>query len=178
MGAPVRSTWALSLVLSAALCLTLCMTMQMLAPLLVLTVVCVQVSSVYVLPYCPTTPIDDVSKNETEFPSGRRYLNSDWNRGMLEWISQIKRTTQNNPRARSGGNNVAKTIYNVPCESSCHKLGYNYYWCRLANGDWDYCSPSCTSTRCGQSCGNECAHRGEDYYWCDVHGDWEYCSPC
>merc|ERR1712080_766809 len=30
------------------------------------------------------------------------------------------------------------TIYGVACDSGCAHYGENYYWCRLANGDWDY----------------------------------------
>merc|ERR1712133_132507 len=70
------------------------------------------------------------------------------------------------------------TIYNVKCDSNCAHYGENYYWCRLSNGAWDYCSLDHKHTRYGETCGSGCDQRGYSYYWCDkVTGSWDYCSP-
>merc|ERR1711874_240406 len=70
------------------------------------------------------------------------------------------------------------TIHNVQCSTTCAQYGEEYLWCRLANGDWDYCSEDHHHTRYGEKCGSSCDQRGEAYYWCDkVNGSWDYCSP-
>merc|ERR1711955_146851 len=72
------------------------------------------------------------------------------------------------------------TIYKIPCQSDCAHYGESYYWCRLANGDWDYCSLDYRHTRYGELCGwgSGCDQRSYSYYWCDLYqGGWDYCSP-
>jgi len=70
------------------------------------------------------------------------------------------------------------TIYNVVCDTYCAHYGEDYYWCRLSDGGWDYCSLDHRHTRYGEECGSSCGQRGESYYWCDkVTGSWDYCSP-
>merc|ERR1711872_217596 len=70
------------------------------------------------------------------------------------------------------------TIYNRVCSTSCAQYGEEYLWCRLQDGNWDYCSLDYRHTRYGEACVDRCLRRGEDYYWCNkVNGSWDYCSP-
>merc|ERR1712168_738268 len=69
------------------------------------------------------------------------------------------------------------TIYNRACSSDCAQYGEEYLWCRMSDGDWDYCSGDYRHTRYGEACVDGCSRRGETYYWCHkVVGGWDYCS--
>merc|ERR1712181_157784 len=70
------------------------------------------------------------------------------------------------------------TIYNKACSNDCAQNGEEYLWCRMRDGEWDYCSEDYRLTRYGEACVDGCSRRGELYYWCNkVVGGWDYCSP-
>merc|ERR1712130_329888 len=70
------------------------------------------------------------------------------------------------------------TIYNKACSTDCAQYGEEYLWCRMRDGEWDYCSGDYRHTRYGEACVDGCSRRGETYYWCNkVVGGWDYCSP-
>merc|ERR1712060_610199 len=48
------------------------------------------------------------------------------------------------------------TIYNRACATSCAQYGEEYLWCRMRDGERDYCSEDYRHTRYGEACVDGC----------------------
>ena len=82
------------------------------------------------------------------------------------------------------------TRFGGRCIDRCGMRGENYNWCHLADGTWDYCSPTphmgvdvsetIELTIYGVRCVSKCRPASGGYYWCKQLGSkhsWDYCSP-